>query len=221
MDARTRQGRVHAVMSGAEESGVVDVRPADPSDASFITGLAERLAAVSRLPWLPAAATDRFAARGCEEAVAAIGQPRHVVLIAVNGSGRRLGFGHAHMDQSVFTSERVGYVSNVVVPAPAAGAGVGRRLMQSAEEWARRQGCGLMTLEVFGQNARPEPCTRSSATGSKQLSWPSHCEHQRDTLATNRPAEHQGRQCPSPRQPCRSAAMTRCCDAGLMSGCDV
>jgi GNAT superfamily N-acetyltransferase len=85
--------------------------------------------------------------------VAAIGQPGHVVLIATDGAGERLGFLHAFLDRSVFTGERVGYVSTVVVSAPAAGAGAGRRLMEAAEEWARQQGCRLMTLEVFGQNA--------------------------------------------------------------------
>ena len=128
------------------------MRPAGPGDASFITSLAGRLAAVSRLPWLPRQATDRFAAEGCEEAAAAIGQPGHVVLIATGEPDQRLGFVHARPDQSVFTGKRVGYISTVVVPASAAGRGVGRRLMLGAEEWARRQGCSLMTLEVFGQN---------------------------------------------------------------------
>jgi ribosomal protein S18 acetylase RimI-like enzyme len=128
------------------------VRRAGSGDASFITGLAERLAAASHLPWLPPAATDEFAAGGCAEAVAAIGQPGHVVLVATDGAGQRLGFLHGHFDHSVFTGERVGYVSTVVVSAAAAGRGVGRRLMQAAEEWARQEGCRLMTLEVFGQN---------------------------------------------------------------------
>ena len=118
-----------------------------------MTGLADRLAAVSQLPWLSAEATDRFAAGGCAEAVRAIGQPGHVVLIATDGSGRRLGFLHAYLDQSTFTGERTGYVSTVVVAAWAAGAGVGRRLMRHAEQWASQQGCRVMTLEVFGQNA--------------------------------------------------------------------
>jgi ribosomal protein S18 acetylase RimI-like enzyme len=140
-------------MPGEEGPGEVTVRPAGPGDASFITRLAERLAAVSRLPWLPQQATDRFAAGGCEEAVAAIGRPGHVVLIATGDQGQRLGFVHARLDQSVFTGERVGYVSTIAVPASAAGRGAGRRLMLAAEEWARREGCSVMTLEVFGQNA--------------------------------------------------------------------
>jgi ribosomal protein S18 acetylase RimI-like enzyme len=57
------------------------------------------------------------------------------------------------LDHSVFTGEQAGYVSTVVVTAAAAGAGVGRLLMRHAEEWARQQGCRVMTLEVFGQNA--------------------------------------------------------------------
>ena len=32
---------------------VIDIRPAEPGDAVFITGLAGRLAESSRLPWLP------------------------------------------------------------------------------------------------------------------------------------------------------------------------
>jgi GNAT superfamily N-acetyltransferase len=141
------------VTADAAGPGVTEVRPADPGDGGFITGLAERLAAVSRLPWLPAEATDRFAAEGCADAVAAIGRPGHVVLIATDTAGTPLGFLHAFTDQSAFTGERVGYVSTVVVSASAAGTGAGRRLMQAAEEWAGEQGCGLMTLEVFAQNA--------------------------------------------------------------------
>jgi GNAT superfamily N-acetyltransferase len=141
-----------AVTDGAGSDGV-EVRAADCGDGPFISGLADRLAAVSRLPWLPAEATDRFAAGGCAEAVRAIGQPGHVVLIAADGAGRRLGFLHACLERSVFTGEQAGYVSTVVVAASAAGAGVGRRLMRGAEQWARQQGCAVMTLEVFGQNA--------------------------------------------------------------------
>jgi hypothetical protein len=64
-----------AVTDGAGRDEV-EVRAAEPDDASFISGLAERLAAVSRLPWLPPEATDRFAAGGCAAAVRAIGQAR-------------------------------------------------------------------------------------------------------------------------------------------------
>jgi GNAT superfamily N-acetyltransferase len=134
----------------AAQHTAVGVRAADSGDAPFIAGLAGRLAEASRLPWLPVEATDRFAAAGCEEAVQAIGRPGHGVLIAADAAGRRLGFVHVCVDNSVFTGEQVGYVSTVVVAAP--GAGVGRRLMDSAEEWARQQGCRLMTLEVFGRN---------------------------------------------------------------------
>lgn len=129
------------------------VRPAQPEDAPFITGLAGRLAEVSRLPWLPHDATDRFAASGCRQAAAAIGKPGHAVVIASDNSDEPLGFAHVHLDQSAFTGETVGYVSVVVVAADAAGSGIGRRLMAAAEVWARQQGCALITLEVFATNS--------------------------------------------------------------------
>jgi ribosomal protein S18 acetylase RimI-like enzyme len=136
-------------MTRARASGV---RLAEPADVPFITGLAGRLAEVSRLPWLPQAATDRFAARGCEQAAAAIGQPGHVVLVASGGAGEPLGFVHAHLDETAFTGEVAGYVSVVAVTAAAAGIGVGRQLMAAAEDWASQQGCVLITLEVFASN---------------------------------------------------------------------
>jgi GNAT superfamily N-acetyltransferase len=132
--------------------GVVLVRPATPGDAPFITSLARQLAAVSRLAWLPREATDRFAASGCQQAAAAISQPRHLVLIASDEAGNQLGFLHATIDESVFTGEHVGYVSTVAITAEARGTGIGRRLMLATEQWARRQDCALMTLEVFAQN---------------------------------------------------------------------
>ena len=130
-----------------------NVRPARPGDASFITGLAGRLAEVSRLPWLERDATDRFAASGCNEAAAAIGRPGHAVVIASDGTGEPVGFAHVQLDQSAFTGETVGYVSFVVVVADAAGSGIGRRLMTAAEDWASQQGCSMITLEVFAANA--------------------------------------------------------------------
>ena len=129
------------------------VKPAQPEDAPFITGLAGRLAEASRLPWLPQDATDRFAASGCHQAAAAIGKPGHAVVIASDSSDEPVGFAHVHLDQSAFTGEAVGYVSVVVVVADAAGSGIGRRLMVAAEAWARQQGCALITLEVFATNA--------------------------------------------------------------------
>jgi len=131
----------------------VGVRSAQPQDAPFITGLAGRLAEVSRLPWVPQDATEGFAATGCSEAAAAIGAPGHAVMVASDNSGEPLGFAHVHLDQCAFTGETVGYLSVVVVVPDAAGSGVGRRLVVAAEYWARQQGCALITLEVFATNA--------------------------------------------------------------------
>jgi GNAT superfamily N-acetyltransferase len=128
------------------------IRAATVTDVCFVEGLSGRLADHSRLPWLPVEATDRFAAAGCRLAAAAIGDPSQLVLIAER-DGDPVGFLHARLETSAFTSEQVGYVSTVVVAPAAARQGTGRRLLEGAEAWARAQGCRLLTLEVFGANA--------------------------------------------------------------------
>jgi GNAT superfamily N-acetyltransferase len=140
-------------MAELTKARAVSVRSAQPQDAPFIIELAGRLAEVSRLSWVPQDATDRFAASGCRQAAAAIGEPGHAVVIASDNSNEPLGFAHVHLDRSAFTGEAVGYVSVVVVASDAAGSGVGRRLMVAAEDWVRQQGCALITLEVFATNA--------------------------------------------------------------------
>lgn len=129
----------------------LDIRLATHADADFIRSGSARLAENSHLDWLPPEATDRFAAAGCESAVAAIGHPEQLVLIA-EAAGKRLGFLHATLDESAFTGERVGYISTVVVMATAARQGIGRLLIDRTEEWARDRGCDLITLEVFAGN---------------------------------------------------------------------
>ena len=151
IDVQIRASDLHpATMTPGSSVGV---RPAEIRDAGFITAMAGRLAESSRLPWLPRQATHEFARAGCQKATAAIGQPGHAVFVAESENGERLGFVHIHLDQSAFTGETVGYVSVVVVTPEAGGSGFGRRLMQTAEEWAKHQGCRLLTLEVLGSNA--------------------------------------------------------------------
>jgi GNAT superfamily N-acetyltransferase len=48
--------------------------------------------------------------------------------------------------------ETAGYVPVGAVTAAAAEGGIGRRMMSAAREWARRQGCALITLEVFARS---------------------------------------------------------------------
>lgn len=130
----------------------IGIRSAEASDGGFVTNLVDRLADASRLPWIRHEDTERFAAAGCRQAAAAIGADDSIVLVATGPSGERLGFLHAHLEASVFSGDQVGYISTVVVAPHAERRGVGRRLIEAAEAWARSQGCELITLEVFGAN---------------------------------------------------------------------
>jgi len=76
------------------------------------------------------------------------------VLVAEGAAEERLGFVHLHGAPDFHTGERHGHVSDIVVAPGAEGHGVGAALMAAAEDWARGHGFRLLSLHVFGGNAR-------------------------------------------------------------------
>lgn len=82
------------------------------------------------------------------------------VFVAEGESGRPLGFLHVHTGTDFFTGEEHGHVSDVVTAPGEEGRGVGRMLMAAAEEWSRRRGHRLLTLNVFEDNVRPRELYR-------------------------------------------------------------
>ncbi|MBO0721320.1 MAG: GNAT family N-acetyltransferase, partial [Blastocatellia bacterium] len=68
--------------------------------------------------------------------------------------GTSLGFIHLHSSIDFFTLEEHGHISVLAVTPSGEGRGVGRTLMEAAEEWARRQGYRLLTLNAFVENHR-------------------------------------------------------------------
>jgi GNAT superfamily N-acetyltransferase len=80
--------------------------------------------------------------------------PDHLLLIAEDDRGRRLGFVFARSRRDVFTEATVTHVETLATEAEAEGMGVGRMLMRAVEDWARARGSVFVTLNVFDTNAR-------------------------------------------------------------------
>jgi len=76
------------------------------------------------------------------------------VFVAEETDGTPLGFVHVHVARDFFTDEEHGHVSDLVTARGEEGRGVGRGLMEAGEEWCRQRGHRLVTLNVFGDNAR-------------------------------------------------------------------
>ena len=80
-------------------------------------------------------------------------KPTSSLLIA-EADGRPQGFVFLEEVRDYFTLETHGHVGILAVAAEAEGRGVGRALMQAAEEWARSRGYRKLTLSVFEHNRR-------------------------------------------------------------------
>ncbi|MBG9784889.1 GNAT family N-acetyltransferase [Shouchella lehensis] len=63
-----------------------------------------------------------------------------------------LGFLEMRLQSDFFTNERQAYISAVATTSEAEGKGVGKRLMQKAEEWAQEQEVNTIVLDVFKAN---------------------------------------------------------------------
>jgi ribosomal protein S18 acetylase RimI-like enzyme len=129
----------------------IHIRPATMNDLPFIRSLAERFARVGTPAWRDAAKMWEFHRQSAEEVGYAI-NTRDLVLIAEDAQNVRLGFVHVTHVTDFFTQEAQGYVADLAVSEQAEGQGVGRKLMEQAEEWARAQGYRILTLDVFASN---------------------------------------------------------------------
>ncbi|MED4126556.1 GNAT family N-acetyltransferase [Shouchella miscanthi] len=63
-----------------------------------------------------------------------------------------LGYLEMRLQNDFFTNERQGYITAIATTPEAEGKGVGKRLMQKAEEWAQEQGVHTIVLDVFKAN---------------------------------------------------------------------
>lgn len=75
-------------------------------------------------------------------------------MFVVEDDDERLGFVLLERRVDYFTRRAHGHVSIIAITDAAEGRGAGTALMSAAEAWAREQGFGLLTLNVFDGNRR-------------------------------------------------------------------
>jgi GNAT superfamily N-acetyltransferase len=131
----------------------VSIRPARPGDRDWILSLAPRLHDFGPPPWRPRDVMDGAVTASIDEGLTAPAADQ-TVLVAEDAARKPLGFVHLHGATDFHTGERHGHVSDIVVAPDAEGRGVGAALMAAAEDWARGNGFRLLSLHVFGANAR-------------------------------------------------------------------
>ncbi|AND71239.1 MULTISPECIES: GNAT family N-acetyltransferase [Dyella] len=78
--------------------------------------------------------------------------PNSFLFVAEDADGERVGFLHLQKTQDFFTGRTNCHISDVAVAPGHERQGIGRALLQHAEEWAREHRCALVTLAVFPGN---------------------------------------------------------------------
>jgi ribosomal protein S18 acetylase RimI-like enzyme len=133
---------------------VIAIRPATEADRAFILSLADRLADFDRPVWRSAeeiAGGDRRALAG-ELDAPSDDNGLFIALLDQQPAGCLLMW----TLEDYFTGERHAHISVIAVTSAAEGRGVGRALMEHAENWARARGHGRLTLSVFESNRRAQ-----------------------------------------------------------------
>jgi GNAT superfamily N-acetyltransferase len=139
-------------MRNMDTESRVRIRPAESKDRDFIISLAPRMAEFGPPHWRDPAQMASADQRVLDN-VLSTRPPKTAIFIAEDSeTGTALGFIHLNTNSDYYTLEEHGHISDIVVAATEERRGVGHALMEAGEEWARRQGYRLLTLNVFVEN---------------------------------------------------------------------
>jgi ribosomal protein S18 acetylase RimI-like enzyme len=134
---------------------MIHIRAFKPSDRDFITSLVMRFSEFDLPAWRSRSEVDHINRVTLQKAIDQP-EPDSAIFIAEDESGRAAGFIYLQTQVDYFNAEKHGYISDLAVDKSFEGQGVGRALMNKAEEWARQHGYGLLTLYVFAGNKRAQ-----------------------------------------------------------------
>jgi ribosomal protein S18 acetylase RimI-like enzyme len=131
----------------------IHIRPFSPSDANFIESLIPRFSEFDLPAWRQ---RDEIDSANLVSLKKAMDTPEtgSAIFIAEDETGNRAGFLHLQIQTDYFNNSKIAYISDIAVDSSFEGHGIGRILLDKAEDWAREQGCSLLTLYVFSGNSR-------------------------------------------------------------------
>lgn len=133
----------------------IRIRPYKPSDYDFIMSMLSRFSEFELPQWRKKEEIDG-ANRVHMEKILNQPEPDSAVFTAEDEIGTLAGFIHLQTQVDYFRDEKYGYISDLAVDQSFEGQGIGRLLLDAAEDWARTKGYRLLALYVFAGNARAQ-----------------------------------------------------------------
>jgi ribosomal protein S18 acetylase RimI-like enzyme len=131
----------------------IHLRTFTASDTNFIESLIPRFSEFDLPTWRQRNEIDNANLTSLKKAME-MPEPGSAIYIAEDETGKRAGFLHLQTQTDYFNGGKVTYISDIAVDSSFEGQGIGRILLAKAEEWAREQGCSLLSLYVFSTNSR-------------------------------------------------------------------
>lgn len=129
------------------------IRQFNSSDKEFIESLIPRFSEFDLPVWRQKNEIDITNSASLKRAMKEP-EPDSAIFIAEDETGNRAGFINLQVQIDYFNSERVGYISDLAVNLSFEGNGIGRMLINKAEEWALKNNCRMLSLYVFSNNSK-------------------------------------------------------------------
>jgi ribosomal protein S18 acetylase RimI-like enzyme len=137
------------------KSMTIRIRPYKPTDKDFVLSLVGRFSEFELPVWRKMDDVDSTNRVSLEQAMKQP-EPDSAIFVAEEESGALAGFIHLQTQTDYFNDEQHGYISDLAVDKSFEGRGIGRLLLETAEDWARGKGYHLLTLYVFAGNTRAQ-----------------------------------------------------------------
>jgi ribosomal protein S18 acetylase RimI-like enzyme len=131
----------------------IHIRPFISSDINFIESLIPRFSEFDLPAWRQRDEINNTNLASLKKAME-MPEPGSMIYIAEDETGKRAGFIQLQTQTDYFNGKKVGYISDLAVDSHFEGQGIGRILLDKAEEWAHMEGCHLLSLYVFSNNSR-------------------------------------------------------------------
>jgi ribosomal protein S18 acetylase RimI-like enzyme len=134
---------------------MISIRKASPEDEGFIAQHAYRMLDFN-LPEWRANEKDKMVNADINHLTTVLqtDDENDSIFIAEDESNNPLGFVRVNMQTDYFTGEQHAHVNDIIVTAETEGKGVGKLLLQKADEWAKQKNARWITLNVFNENSR-------------------------------------------------------------------
>ena len=129
----------------------ITLRAATIADHATLRAFDARLIAEASLPGATRDDFIRFQRRFTDAALAET-NPKSRLIVACDGDDSIQGYIHLQPIHDDVLDREIGYVSIIAVSERASGQGIGRTLMQAAEDWAREMSYPALVLDVFASN---------------------------------------------------------------------